>query len=240
MSGTTPRGITDERAASAWVRDMFGQVAPRYDLLNHLLSFNIDRLWRATAVRRLSPILERPGARVLDLCCGTGDLAIALRSAVRNGTVAASDFCHPMLVSARRKSDSLPLFEADAMRIPVADASFDLVSVAFGFRNLANYEAGLREGLRVLRPGGTFAILEFSTPPNALIRAGYHFYSNHVLTRVGAAVSGAGEAYRYLPESVRKFPDAPSLAAMMREQGFREVRFERFTFGVVALHTGVR
>ena len=237
MSGTTPRGITDERAASAWVRDMFGQVAPRYDLLNHVLSLNIDKLWRAATVRRLRPVLRRPDARVLDLCCGTGDLAIALgqNAAAR---VAGSDFCHPMLVGATRKAPTLPFFEADALALPVADSSLDLITVAFGFRNLANYEAGMQEARRALKPGGTFAILEFSTPPNRFFRSAYSFYSNHVLPRIGAAVSGAREAYTYLPESVRKFPDAEGLARMMREQGYQSVAFERFTFGIVALHTG--
>src|SRR5947209_947402 len=164
MSGTTPKGISDERQAAAWVRDMFGQVAPRYDLLNHLLSANIDKLWRARTVERVSSILSRPDARILDLCCGTGDLTIALRQKAA-GQVLGSDFCHPMLTAAQRKT-KIPFFEADALTLPVSDESFDLVTVAFGFRNLANYEAGLKELRRVLRPGGLLAILEFSTPPN--------------------------------------------------------------------------
>lgn len=238
MSGTTPKGIRDEREAAAWVRDMFGQVAPRYDLLNHLLSANIDKLWRARTVRRLQDILSRPEGRVLDLCCGTGDLAIALREKAR-AQVLASDFCHPMLIAAGRKT-TVPLFEADALTLPVADASLDLITIAFGFRNLANYEAGFRELKRVLRPGGTLAVLEFSTPPNALFANLYNFYSMQVLPKIGAALSGAREAYTYLPESVQKFPDAPGLAEMMRRAGYRDVVFERMTFGIVALHTGRR
>ena len=237
MSGTTPRGITDERAASAWVRDMFGQVAPRYDLLNHLLSFNIDKLWRAATVRHLKPILQRADARVLDMCCGTGDLAIALQDGAA-ARIAGSDFCHPMLVGAKHKAPGLPFFEADALSLPVKDSSLDLITVAFGFRNLANYEAGMREALRALKPGGTLAILEFSTPPNAAFRAVYSFYSHRVLPRIGAVLSGAREAYTYLPESVKKFPDAEGLARMMRDQGFRDVSYKRFTFGIVALHIG--
>jgi demethylmenaquinone methyltransferase/2-methoxy-6-polyprenyl-1,4-benzoquinol methylase len=217
---------------------MFGQVAPRYDLLNHLLSFNIDKLWRRHTVRRLQPVLDRPDALVLDLCCGTGDLAIALRAEAR-AAVFGTDFCHPMLTVAAGKS-TLPFFEADALELPLAAGSLDLVTVAFGFRNLANYERGLQELLRVLKPGATLAILEFSTPPNPIFRRLYSFYSERILPRVGSAVSGAGEAYTYLPESVRTFPDAPGLRTMMQDAGFCDVRFELLTFGIVALHTGRR
>lgn len=238
MSGTTPKGIQDEREASAWVREMFGQVAPRYDLLNHLLSLNIDRWWRARTVRRLQPVLARPDALALDLCCGTGDLAIALREKAA-ARVLASDFCHPMLTAASAKS-SIPLFEADALRLPAAEKSFDLITIGFGFRNLANYEAGLVELRRVLKPGGVLAILEFSTPPNRIFARAYELYSNQILPRIGAALSGAREAYTYLPESVKKFPNAPRLQTMMETAGFRSVRFEYMTFGVVALHTGIR
>ena len=238
MSGTTPRGIRDERQAAAWVREMFGQVAPRYDLLNHLLSFNIDKMWRARTVRLLRAIIDRKDARVLDLCCGTGDLAMALRKHSK-AQVLGSDFCHPMLIVAKQKSP-IPFFEADALSVPVSDASLDLVTVAFGFRNLANYQHGLVEVRRVLKPGGTVAILEFSQPPNPVFARFYDFYSKRILPRVGAAISGAGEAYTYRPESVSKFPDAPHLARMMESAGYRDVRFERMTFGIVALHTGVR
>ena len=238
MSGTSPKGIRDEREAAAWVRDMFGQVAPRYDLLNHLLSANIDKVWRRRTVERVQAVLARRDAKVLDLCCGTGDLAIALREKAL-ADVVASDFCHPMLTAAQRKT-AVPLFEADALFLPIAERSFDLITVAFGFRNLANYESGLRELRRVLRPGGMLAILEFSTPPNRTFASLYSFYSNRVLPRIGAVVSGASDAYSYLPESVRKFPNAPGLAAMMRDAGYKEVAFERMTFGIVALHTGLR
>ncbi len=230
--GTTPAGAAGEAEAARWVRGMFGRVARRYDLLNHLLSFNLDRYWRARTVRELRPALERPGARVLDVCCGTGDLLAAL------GGTLGIDFCHPMLVAARRKMPAAALVEADALALPLADASLDVVATAFGFRNLANYEKGLRELRRVLKPGGVAAILEFSQPPSALFAALYGFYSKRVLPAIGGAVSGERAAYEYLPESVRKFPSAEGLAGMMREAGFVEVRFSRMTGGIVALHLG--
>jgi demethylmenaquinone methyltransferase/2-methoxy-6-polyprenyl-1,4-benzoquinol methylase len=237
MKGTSPPGARDEREAAAWVRGMFARVARRYDLANHLLSFNIDRLWRARTVRRVRPILERPGARVLDVCCGTGDLTLALARECR-APVLGSDFCHPMLVAARGKG-AAGLFEADALRLPLRDASLDLITAAFGFRNLANYGAGLAEMRRVLRPGGMAAILEFSEPPNPAFAALYHFYSRRILPLIGGALSGSRDAYTYLPESVRKFPSAGELAEEMRRAGFAEVRYERFTGGIVALHLGV-
>jgi demethylmenaquinone methyltransferase/2-methoxy-6-polyprenyl-1,4-benzoquinol methylase len=226
-----------DRSASA-IRDMFAQVAPRYDLLNHLLSFNIDRYWRAATVKRFTPILERPGAKVLDLCCGTGDLTIALARGSR-AHVFGADFCHPMLQAAMRKSGGLNhWFEADALCVPSADKAFDLVTAAFGFRNLADYDQGLGEIRRILKPGGTAAILEFSKPPNPAVAKLYSAYSRHILPRVGGAISGSREAYSYLPESVTRFPTAEHLATMMHSAGFRDVRFERMTMGIVALHTG--
>ena len=242
MSGTTPPGAKTEQQAAAWVRDMFGQVAPRYDLLNHLLSFNADKRWRKKTVARVRDVLRRPGACGIDLCCGTGDLMLELAAESSGAHIWGSDFCHPMLVEADRKARragaTAPVFEADALRLPVRDASLDLITIAFGFRNLANYETGLLELRRVLQPGGILAILEFSQPPNAAFAHLYDWYSRSILPRIGAAISGAGEAYTYLPESVRKFPDADGLAAMMKAAGFAEVQFERMTFGVVALHTG--
>jgi len=236
MNGTTPHGATSEQQASAYVREMFGRVAPRYDLLNHLLSFNVDRYWRARTVHKVRDTLSRPDARVIDLCCGTGDLTLAMHGAGA-ATVLGSDFCHPMLTAARRKSRGADRwFEADALQLPVRDASVDLVTTAFGFRNLANYEDGLREMRRVLRAGGVAAILEFSQPPNPAFASLYRFYSEHILPRIGGAISGSKDAYTYLPESVRKFPSAHELADRIRAAGFSEVRFERMTFGVVALH----
>jgi demethylmenaquinone methyltransferase/2-methoxy-6-polyprenyl-1,4-benzoquinol methylase len=242
MKGTTPEGARSEREAALWVRDMFGRVAHRYDLANHLLSFNIDRYWRAHAVKRVRHILDRPEARVLDICCGTGDLALALARA-RRGLVLGSDFCHPMLLAARRKADAqqahAALFEADALRLPLGDGSVDLLTVAFGFRNLANYAAGLKEMRRVLAAGGMAAILEFSQPPNRAFAAVYHFYSRRILPVIGGALSGWRDAYAYLPESVRKFPAAAELADEMRRAGFTEVSYEYLSGGIAALHRGV-
>jgi demethylmenaquinone methyltransferase / 2-methoxy-6-polyprenyl-1,4-benzoquinol methylase len=246
-TGTTPKGITDEEAASRWVRGMFGRVAARYDLLNHLLSFNLDKRWRARTVERVADVLARPGAKVLDLCCGTGDLLLSL--AVRRGgaAVLGSDFCHPMLIEAQRKiaargrqHNSLrsPLFEADALALPLAAGSLDLITVAFGFRNLTNYRHGLEELARVLKPGGVLAILEFSQPTNRVFAGLYGFFSTRVLPWVGGMISGSRDAYSYLPESIQKFPGAERLAEQMQAAGFSSVEFERLTFGAVALHLG--
>jgi demethylmenaquinone methyltransferase/2-methoxy-6-polyprenyl-1,4-benzoquinol methylase len=239
--GSTPSGTEGEEQAARWVKQMFSGVARRYDLLNHLLSFNADRYWRARTVRRLRHILDRPDARVLDLCCGSGDLMLGL-AARRGGVVMGSDFCHPMLHEARRKIERRRarclLLEADASRLPLPDRCLDLITVAFGFRNLANYRKGLEEMLRVLRPGGVAAILEFSQPPNRLLAALYNFYSVKLLPVIGGAISGSRQAYAYLPESVRKFPGASELAEEMRAAGFSGVEFERMTGGIVALHVG--
>ncbi|MBI5282665.1 MAG: bifunctional demethylmenaquinone methyltransferase/2-methoxy-6-polyprenyl-1,4-benzoquinol methylase UbiE [Candidatus Solibacter usitatus] len=242
--GTSPQGAATEEQAAAYVRGMFGRVARRYDLLNHLLSFQTDRYWRAVTVRRVGHILLRPGVRVLDLCCGTGDLLLALeRRACAAAHVYGSDFCHPMLVEARgksaRRAAHVHLFEGDALALPLAPRSLDLVTVAFGFRNFANYRRGLHEIQRALKPGGMLAILEFSTPPNPLLRGLYSFYSRAILPAVGGLISGSKDAYTYLPDSVRKFPPAEGLAAEMEGAGFTRVKFERLTFGIVALHTGL-
>jgi demethylmenaquinone methyltransferase/2-methoxy-6-polyprenyl-1,4-benzoquinol methylase len=221
---------------------MFARVVHRYDLLNHLLSFNIDRYWRARAVRRLRPFLRRPGAALLDLCCGTGDLLLALENE-RGAPVLGSDFCHPMLLAARRKlarrHRPALLVEADALSLPLPDASLDLITVAFGFRNLASYEKGLAEMRRVLKPGAAAAILEFSQPENLILAALYGLYSKNVLPAVGGWLSGDRDAYRYLPDSVRRFPTSGQLAAAMRAAGFTQVDFERMTGGIVALHIGL-
>jgi len=240
-SGTTPEGATSEQAAAQWVRGMFGRIAPRYDLLNHLLSCNLDKRWRARTVARVAEILDRPDSKVLDLCCGTGDVVLALEARTRRPLL-ASDFCHPMLVEANRKIGHrrfrTPVFEADALALPLPAASLDLITVAFGFRNLANYRHGLEEMLRVLKPGGTAAILEFSQPPNAAFRALYDFFSTSVLPRIGGMISGSRDAYAYLPESIRKFPGAEQLAQDMLHAGFARAEFERMTGGAVALHLG--
>jgi demethylmenaquinone methyltransferase / 2-methoxy-6-polyprenyl-1,4-benzoquinol methylase len=241
--GATPAGAATEEAASRWVRGMFGGIAAHYDLLNHLLSFNLDKRWRARTVERVSEILERPNARILDLCCGTADILLALEARARGAArpqILGSDFCHPMLVEARRKIEARrlgsPLFEADALALPLAGDSLDLITVAFGFRNLANYRRGLVELARVLKPGGTLAILEFSQPTNPPFAIVYDFFSTRVLPRVGGIISGSGEAYSYLPDSIRKFPGAEHLAAQIRAAGFAHAEFERMMFGAVALH----
>jgi len=239
--GTTPPGAANEQEAARWVQGMFGRIAPRYDLANHLLSLNIDRYWRMQTVRRVRHILRRPGTRALDLCCGTGDLLSALEAG-RRGPVFGCDFCQPMLLAAQRKIAGQrmqsPLFEADALQLPLADASLDLITVAFGFRNFVNYQRGLAEMHRVLRPSGMLAILEFSQPSNSLFASLYNWYSRRVLPFIGGALTGVKDAYRYLPESITKFPGVEDLAAQMRRAGFESVEFVRMTGGLVALHLG--
>jgi demethylmenaquinone methyltransferase/2-methoxy-6-polyprenyl-1,4-benzoquinol methylase len=246
-TGTTPKGITSEEAAARWVRGMFGRVAGRYDLLNHLLSFNLDRQWRARLVERVADVLARPGSKVLDLCCGTGDVLLSLRARRADAAIFGSDFCHPMLIEAQRKIGArgrgerrpgAPLFEADALALPLAAGAVDLVTVAFGFRNLTNYRHGLEELARVLKPGGVVAILEFSQPTNRAFARFYGFFSTRVLPWVGGLISGSRDAYSYLPESIQKFPGAEGLAEQMQAAGFTGVEFERLTFGAVALHLG--
>jgi demethylmenaquinone methyltransferase/2-methoxy-6-polyprenyl-1,4-benzoquinol methylase len=240
-SGTTPRGISGEQASSRWVRGMFGSIAGHYDVLNHVLSFNLDRGWRARLVDRVADVAERPGARVLDLCCGTGDVLLSMEAG-RGAAVFGSDFCHPMLIEAQRKISARRmrsrLFEADALALPIEGGSLDLITVAFGFRNLANYRSGFAELARVLKPGGVLAILEFSQPSNPAFAALYGFFSKQVLPRIGGMVSGSRDAYSYLPESIQKFPGPDDLAQEMRQAGFSSVEFERLTFGAVALHLG--
>jgi demethylmenaquinone methyltransferase/2-methoxy-6-polyprenyl-1,4-benzoquinol methylase len=254
--GTRFEGAASEADAGLAVRDMFSRVAPRYDLLNHLLSMQLDRVWRRRVARAVRPILQRSDARVLDLCCGTGDLAFSLRKAPgTRAQIVGADFSHAMLVRARSKSFSsnvsgggpsgdsagaMPVFEADALHMPFADGSFDLVTTAFGFRNLANYEDGLREILRVLRPGGTVAILEFTEPPPGLTGDLYRWYFRNVLPRIGAFLSGDRAAYTYLPASVSRFFRPSELAGLMATVGYHAPEFKVWTFGTVALHLGVR
>lgn len=243
MKGTAPAGVTTEQEASRWVRSMFGRIAPRYDLANHVLSLNLDRWWRARTVKRVRHILERADGRALDLCCGTGDLLLALQAKSAR-PVMGSDFCHPMLTTARekisRRKRACPLFEADALRLPLPDGSLDLITVAFGFRNLADYELGLAEMHRVLKPSGVAAILEFSQPGNTAFGKLYRFYSRKILPVIGAALSGSHEAYAYLPQSINKFPSAKELDVRMRTAGFRAVEFIHMTGGTVALHLGTK
>jgi len=246
VAGTVPEGATSEADASQKVREMFAHIAPRYDLLNHLLSMQLDRLWRARVTRRLAPILHRPDAMVLDLCCGTGDLALSFVLSGKARVIGA-DFAHPMLVRAIEKSAQqagahgaqlIPFLEADALELPFAANSFDLVSTAFGFRNLANYEHGLREIFRVLKPGGTIAILEFTEPPDHLLGDIYRWYFSNVLPRIGRLLSGDREAYKYLPKSVSLFMRPAPLSALMACVGYTSVEFTTYTFSTVCLHLG--
>lgn len=256
LPGTRPEGTRDEREAAAHVREMFGQIAPRYDFLNHLLSFSLDRVWRRRTARRFARILRRPDARVVDICCGTGDLAFALarerKRQLRTEDERASaakpvigcDFVEPMVERAKEKARTAghkAVFAAgDALRLPFADASADLVTTAFGFRNLGNYEHGLREIARVLRPGGEVGILEFTEPGAGPRAALFRFYFRHVLPRVGGAISGNREAYRYLPGSVARFPSPAELSTLMKRCGFSDVRVATWNFGSVALHAARR
>ncbi len=248
--GAAPAGIAagDEAAASRNIREMFGKVAPRYDLLNRLLSARIDVLWRRALVRNVEEYLRRPDARVLDVCCGTGDVVAELErarakrcGAVRRAVV-GSDFCRPMLVGAAEKltRPRTPLIEADALRFPVADGGFDLITVAYGFRNLTNYDAGLAELARLLAPGGCLAILEFSQPTNRVWGPLFEWYFRNVLPRIGNAVSGAGDAYSYLQRSVERFLTPEDLAAAMRENGFARARYVSLTGGISCLHLGYK
>jgi demethylmenaquinone methyltransferase / 2-methoxy-6-polyprenyl-1,4-benzoquinol methylase len=243
VHGTTPPGTTDEKQAASWVRDMFGRVAPRYDLLNHLLSFNIDRGWRKRLLERVRPVLQRRQPAVLDLCCGTGDVLLDLQEETPTPVIGA-DFCHPMLIEARRKIASRKfrsqVLEGDALHLPLRSSSFDLITISFGFRNLTSYGGGLQELQRVLKPGGLLAVLEFSHPPNAIVRVSYQFYSSQLLPVIGRALSGSATAYKYLPDSIAKFPDAPALASMMRSAGFTNVEWKYLTCGIAALHTGYK
>ena len=226
----------------AYVRRIFSEIAPRYDLLNHLLSLNVDRLWRRRAIRMLA--WERtPDGVYVDLCAGTLDVGaeLARRPGFR-GIVIGADFAEPMLRAGQGKAPRSRLVPvvADALALPIADGVAAGAIVAFGIRNLSDLDAGLRETLRTLRPGGRFVILEFSTPRVRFIRALYHFYFRRVLPFVGRLVSGHRTAYRYLPESVASFPDEARLARCMEEAGFRDVRWRSLTLGIAAVHWGER
>jgi demethylmenaquinone methyltransferase/2-methoxy-6-polyprenyl-1,4-benzoquinol methylase len=220
-TGTTPKGITSEEAASRWVRGMFGRVAARYDLLNHLLSFNLDKRWRAHTVERVADVLARPDARVLDLCCGTGDVLLSLADRHGNAAIFGSDFCHPMLIEAQRKIAAQkvrsPLFEADALVLPLASDSLDLITVAFGFRNLTNYRHGLEELARVLKPGGTLAIWNFRSRPTPCSLTVRIF--RRVLPGWGNDFSSR-DAYRTC-RSRSKVSGAEGLAEQMRRRIFQ-------------------
>jgi demethylmenaquinone methyltransferase/2-methoxy-6-polyprenyl-1,4-benzoquinol methylase len=225
------------------VREMFGKIAARYDLLNHLLSGNTDQRWRRLVAKRLQEALAHDDALALDVACGTGDLSLAIAQAT-GARVIGTDFCRPMLEIAARKSlahaSLIPFVEGDALRLPFADSRFDAVSIAFGLRNLSSVEGGLKELWRVLKPGGRCAVLEFSTPVVPGFRTLFQFYFTRVLPRIGGMVSGSRGAYEYLPDSVSRFPDQKHLAALMSGVGFERVEYRNLTGGIAALHMGTR
>ena len=227
---------------SSYVRKIFSEIAPRYDLLNHLLSFNVDRGWRKKAIANLG-IERRPGGSYLDLCAGTLDVTAALGASKGfSGRIIAVDFAEPMLRAGRSKVVGLGAVPVagDALQLPVASASMSGAIVAFGIRNVADLDAALREVHRVLEPGARFVVLEFSTPRSPFINAAYQLYFRQVLPIVGGLISGHRTAYRYLPRSVANFPVMEELARRMRAAGFSDVRWRSLTLGIAAIHTGER
>ncbi len=239
--GARPEGTRDAQSAAAAVREMFNTISPKYDLLNHVLSMNVDRLWWRRTAKRFRHVLARRDARALDLCCGTGDMTFALyRQAGPGGAdITGADFAEQMLQRARVKGQGTPLHwvEADALNMPFQNASFDLVTAAFGFRNLADYDAGLREIVRVLRGGGEVGILDFGEPKGVLGKF-YRFYFKQVLPRLGTMISGVRGPYAYLPASVERFPDPEEMLHRMRSAGFAEVSYTPYTFGIAGLYWG--
>jgi demethylmenaquinone methyltransferase/2-methoxy-6-polyprenyl-1,4-benzoquinol methylase len=248
-TGAKPAGVTDEAQAAQAVRQMFDSIAPRYDFLNHLLSANIDRLWWLRTARAFRSTLANPDAAILDICCGTGDMTMALlKRRPRNARpILAADFAPQMLRRGaqkfgRNQDPALPYaipMEADALHLPLRDASLDLITTAFGFRNLANYESGLREFHRVLRPGGRLGILEFSEP-GGLIGKAYGLYFRSVLPAIGRLICGRDYPYTYLPASVGSFPPPPQLLALMQSIGYKDCQWRPYTFGVAGLYTATR
>ncbi|MGA2351523.1 MAG: ubiquinone/menaquinone biosynthesis methyltransferase [Terracidiphilus sp.] len=247
-TGAKPQGATDEATAAEAVREMFDSIAPRYDLLNHVLSANVDRLWWWRAARRFRDVLAKPDAAVLDICCGTGDMTMALLKRRPQGArpILAADFSRAMLSRGARKFAArgagqpyaVPL-EADALHLPLPSESLDLIVSAFGFRNLANYEAGLREFHRVLKPGGQLGILEFSEP-GGLVGKAYAVYFRRVLPAIGRAICGQNGAYSYLPTSVGNFPPPAEMLELMRAAGYEQCAWQPYTFGIAGLYTARR
>jgi demethylmenaquinone methyltransferase/2-methoxy-6-polyprenyl-1,4-benzoquinol methylase len=239
VTGTTPTGAADERSAARAVQQMFDEIAPRYDFLNHALSMNIDRLWWWRTAQAFRDTLSRPDCCALDLCAGTGDMSVALRKVGPEAKMFALDFSHAMLCHGtakyvRRKIQPL---EADALILPLRDSSVDLVVSAFGFRNLANYDAGLREIFRVLKPEGEIGILDFSEPGGLLGKL-YGFYFRNVLPRIGTLISGVKGPYEYLPASVHKFPAPEQMLRRMEAVGFSGASWMPYTFGIAGLYRG--
>lgn len=225
------------------VKEMFSGIATKYDFLNHFLSVNIDKRWRKKVSASLKEILDNPNATVLDVACGTGDLALELKLAGK-AKVIGTDFCRPMLAIAKDKTDKqteqIPYLEADGMNLSFEDNSFEAATIAFGLRNFSNWEDGLIELHRILKKDGKLAILEFSSPIVPGFRQVFNFYFANVLPRIGGVVSGSRGAYEYLPDSVSKFPDQKKLAEMMRQIGFSNVEYKNLTGGIAAIHKGVK
>jgi demethylmenaquinone methyltransferase/2-methoxy-6-polyprenyl-1,4-benzoquinol methylase len=219
---------------------MFGRIAKRYDLLNHLLSGNVDKRWRRIVSLRVREKLSSKNAHVLDVACGTGDLSLALFD-ITGARVVGTDFCRPMLeLAASKTANRIPLIEGDALNLPFRDGSFEVVTIAFGLRNLASVEGGLAELRRVLKPGGWVAVLEFSKPANAILRPLFGLYFTRALPLMGGLIGGSRSAYSYLPASVQKFPDQTQLSLLMEQAGLEQVQFENLTGGIAALHMGRR
>lgn len=245
-TGAKPAGVLDEAAAAQSVRTMFNSIAPRYDLLNHLLSANIDRLWWKRAAQAFHSTLANPNTAVLDICCGTGDMTVALlkHRPLDARPVLAADFARAMLNRAPQKfakfgkSAAIPI-EADALHLPLRSGSLDLIVTAFGFRNLANYEAGLREFHRLLKPGGQLGILEFSQPGGLLGKA-YGVYFHRILPAIGRTICGRDYPYAYLPESVSAFPSPPDLQSLMQASGYRDCSWQPYNVGIAGLYTATR
>jgi demethylmenaquinone methyltransferase/2-methoxy-6-polyprenyl-1,4-benzoquinol methylase len=246
--GAKPAGAANEASAAHAVREMFDSIAPRYDLLNHVLSANVDRLWWWRTARRFKSVLADPDAAILDICCGTGDMTMAMLKHRPRGArpILAADFSREMLSRGARKfaarkpgEPSAVALEADALHLPLKSASLDLVVSAFGFRNLANYEAGLREFNRVLKPGGQLGIMDFSEPGGLLGKA-YAVYFHRVLPAIGRAICGKDGPYNYLPTSVGSFPSPQEMLALMSATGYKECAWQAYTFGIAGLYTGMR
>ncbi|MGA3212518.1 MAG: ubiquinone/menaquinone biosynthesis methyltransferase [Terriglobales bacterium] len=252
VTGAQPLDLAgqDERAQAAAVREMFTSIAPRYDFLNHFLSLRVDTLWWQRTARTFTHILRAGKARVLDLCCGTGDMSFALLRESRRGnsgsaSVVGVDFSHAMLVRALSKTNeasdvrAMAWIEADALSLPFGPSTFQLVTSAFGFRNLVNYDAGLREIYRVLAPGGEVGILDFGEP-DGMIGQLYRLYFRYGLPAIGSVLSGVRGPYAYLPASVHRFPRPEQMLERLRSAGFREASWTPYTFGIAGLYRGIR
>jgi demethylmenaquinone methyltransferase/2-methoxy-6-polyprenyl-1,4-benzoquinol methylase len=219
---------------------MFATIAGRYDLLNHLLSLNIDKKWRRLVVNRVRAKIVARESLILDVACGTGDLSLMLFE-IDGARVVGTDFCRPMLIIAAEKVPAgVRLIEGDALSLPFKDATFDAVTIAFGLRNLAGVESGLKEIRRILKPNGWVAVLEFSRPSNALLRPLFGLYFRKILPLLGWVISGSRGAYSYLPASVSRFPDQQQLGSLMEQAGLDQVSFENLSGGIAALHLGRR